>query len=1029
MPKLYNSVSWRGLSLFIAFLFFSISIVAQTISLPEGMKGVRERMEAKSVGEIFTVDNLSVGEFYMLNLNSQEGCLPTLELVDPDAGILTLEETTGNFQANRERIQFRIKDFGCKKQRANFVISLNCWTCPIDEPSTLGSARLPNLVVDGSWSAQALIEQVFIGGGCFDIQNVSAAGSYGYFSSGASSVGFNEGIILSTGNVATAPGPNNSEGTSGSAQGGSDPDLAAITTNTVFDYTVIEFDFTPTINNVSFSYSFASEEYCEWVNSGFNDVFGFFISGPGLSGGFTNDGVNIAVLPSGQSITINTVNNTLNSGLFVPSSSSCGATPNPDISFDGFTVPLGVFSEVQVCETYHIRLLIGDAGDSIFDSAVFLGGETFKAGGLGTMAAQIPGLTPDFQGVALEDCGDGFLVFNTIGGPAEESFEIPISINPASTATDGLDFTSLPTSILIPEGQATVLIPFTIFQDFITEGLETLIIDLDSPCSCSITQFTININDNVPLSAVDEVFDFCAEESVTLTAQPMGGAPPFTYSWSANGESTPSIGVTPVETTTYTVTISDDCGNDVISNHTVNVAATITASMSGQFDICGEFDQVDIPVVFQGPGPWTLGYAFNAVPQPPITNIFDNPYTLTVTEVGVYDLLTIMSGGCNGAASGSVIISQGELTYVADLTNLSCSGNNDGEIFLTPFGGAGGYSYQWTGTSNQSNNPTGLGPGEYFVTMTDAVGCSAETSYTLTQPLPPVVQSVVVVDADCYDPLGSIDITVTPTTSNGPIVINWDQGVGQVEDPSGLVPNTYTATITDDAGCVVQQPATIQGFFDPPGIVADVSGDLTCAQPQVDLTGVGSDSGPNISYEWFDGGGTLISNDLTISTNVPDIFNFVVTNSDNGCTAELPVFVNQDIVDPISAIINPGELNCLVSEVTLDGSGSSGSNAIDLEWSLGGFPIGAAQTQLANTPGNYTLLVTDQVNGCTDEVDAFVVQDINPPSSDAGPDGTLTCTLDQFVLSGTGNSSSGQFDYSWEDSNGDQIAITPTVTV
>src|SRR5690606_21403602 len=140
--------------------------------------------------------------------------------------------------------------------------------------------------------------------------------------------------------------------------------------------TVFEFDFVSQGNEISFNYIFASDEYPDYAcNSAYNDVFGFIISGPGIVNDPGLSGKNIALLPNGEYVTINNVND-----------QGCGddtfyvAGPFTSIQHGGRTIPLTAYSEVTPGEAYHIRLLVADAGDGSFDSAVFLEAGSFNLG-------------------------------------------------------------------------------------------------------------------------------------------------------------------------------------------------------------------------------------------------------------------------------------------------------------------------------------------------------------------------------------------------------------------------------------------------------------------------------------------------------------------------------------------------------------------------------------------------------------------------------------------------------------------------
>ena len=148
--------------------------------------------------------------------------------------------------------------------------------------------------------------------------------------------------------------------------------LVAISGGTINNAAVLEFDFVTTGDSIKFRYVFGSEEYPEFVCS-FNDAFGFFLSGPGISGPYTNGAINIALLPDGITpVTINNVNNGDNNN---PNDPFCPAV-NPQyyvnnatgttVVYDGFTVVLEAKRAVQCGETYHIKLAIGDALDQAY---------------------------------------------------------------------------------------------------------------------------------------------------------------------------------------------------------------------------------------------------------------------------------------------------------------------------------------------------------------------------------------------------------------------------------------------------------------------------------------------------------------------------------------------------------------------------------------------------------------------------------------------------------------------------------------
>jgi len=132
-------------------------------------------------------------------------------------------------------------------------------------------------------------------------------GSFDAVGGAFTQLGLSGGLILSSGTAVGAIGPNNSTGFTGSIPAGAgDPDLTIISNATTNDAAVLEFDFIPVSDTLRFRYVFGSEEFMEYCNQ-FNDSFGFFLSGPGINGTFSNNSIDIAIMPGtiNQYVTIN----------------------------------------------------------------------------------------------------------------------------------------------------------------------------------------------------------------------------------------------------------------------------------------------------------------------------------------------------------------------------------------------------------------------------------------------------------------------------------------------------------------------------------------------------------------------------------------------------------------------------------------------------------------------------------------------------------------------------------------------------
>lgn len=226
---------------------------------------------------------------------------------------------------------------------------------------------------------QQAVQSNFLGNGIFTSNvtfngeaNPAASMYFSAFEGANTSLGVSSGIVLTTGTLEELGGGP----VPGSQYALQDEDIIALleTPYNVGELASLEFDFIATGDSMAFQYVFASVEYPEWVGTNFNDHFGFFISGPGIEGTFTNGAINLAVLPnSTTNVGINTVNQNVNSEYYNEAS---GIGIN---AVDGFTDVLhACIGQLVVGETYHIKLVIADISDSALSSHVFLSGESFE---------------------------------------------------------------------------------------------------------------------------------------------------------------------------------------------------------------------------------------------------------------------------------------------------------------------------------------------------------------------------------------------------------------------------------------------------------------------------------------------------------------------------------------------------------------------------------------------------------------------------------------------------------------------------
>jgi gliding motility-associated-like protein len=447
------------------------------------------------------------------------------------------------------------------------------------------------LVVTNTLTPAQLVQNVLLGPGV-TVSNITFNGvpantvteQAGEFNGVNTVLGIGQGLILATGDVDNAIGPNNSGSSSlgGGNFGQSDPDLAILSApQLVNDAAVLEFDFVPTGDSLKFDFVFASDEYLEFVNS-VNDIFGFFLSGPGINGTFTNNAINIALIPgTNDPVTINTVNDMVNSAYYVVNGTGMNAPYNSNAihpQYDGFTTVLTARAQVTCGLTYHIKIAVGDASDTVWDSAVFLKAGSFQSNQVALVSEVIAG---GIDSLFYEGCGQA-LLYLVRGSPLDPD---TIQLITGGSATSGVDYTPVPTSIVFASGQDSALITIDAILDNIAEGQETidLMVINDGPCGTD-TAFTEILLEEAPLIFVTLSNDTtltCAD-STFVQATVTGGFGNYGLDWSSDiPDGTLGGWVSPPGTTAYTLMVTDDCGV-ITQSESVTITRQIAAPLQLQ---------------------------------------------------------------------------------------------------------------------------------------------------------------------------------------------------------------------------------------------------------------------------------------------------------------------------------------------------------------------------------------------------------------------------------------------------------------
>ena len=1018
----------------------------ELIEISYSEKKKRNPFFASSGQTLIRICGLKKGSQYALR--NSFGNNITCELSITQGGTLLLNELPNMLivQVEKNCLVLLLKT-SAKINREYAVLTISEINEEAEEQSQPVGVKSAGITTSGGMTSDSLIKDIFIGGNCFDadgIEPIGEAAGKGTFDNGQAFIGFGEGVILATGNIANAEGPNTipdaTTGFSGAIQ--FDPDLFQLGGGwPLYDIVGIEFDFIPTDTIVEFEYVFASEEYCEYVNSQFNDVFGFFISGPGINGGFSNNAINLAVVPGTNTpVSINSINDINNDAYYVDNippghapwlwGAACAvAIGSPAAAvggcqYDGFTVPMTARAKVIPCEKYHIKLVVADVGDEILDAAVFLKANSFGGEPLITSAFSGSGATDD----AMEDCEMAGFVFTRDSSNIDSSFEVGFEIDPSSTALEGIDYDSIPSSIIILPGQTEAVLPISVFADNLIEGQESIILNIDEACSCSDSSVVLYLNDRPPmeLELADETI--CINEPLELSPVVLGGVGPYQFEWST-GQSGPSILIFPTADTVFTVTVRDSCGQEETTTINVSVEQGVQAEISGQIQVCGQVVNEVWPIHFtNGTAPYTIGYTINGGSTMVVDDIADNPYLLPINETGVYELVSVDDGGCQGSAIGTFTVTPYALSAVGTVEHLSCFESSDGQINAgSPSGGFAPYTYQWSHIGMGGTVQDGLPAGNYEVTISDERGCELVQEFEVLQPDLLVATIFEVVHLDCSNGGGTLKMGGSGGTFG--YSFEWNNG-GTSPHIFDLPAGAYYVTVTDENGCTAIDSATILALDALPILQAETD-TLTCEKEEVFLNGVILNTTGDFNFAWSDQYFNTIAQAFNITVNQPGQYFFWAENTANGCRDTISIEVVEDLEQPQVVINDPDTLTCAVEEVQFEAT-SSITNPI-YNWSVGNVGQITTPTDLSgitvNAPGDYIVEVLNPENGCTNLSYTLVQIDTVPPTPlILANNNVITCEKPNVFADASASYPTGDLTFSWASPNGN-IATDPNLSM
>lgn len=735
----------------------------------------------------------------------------------------------------------------------------------------------------------------------------SASGTFVY---SGSNLGMTGGIILTTGNAADAANAGSYLCNVNNGNNFSDPDLTNIVSSANLDVCILEFDFIPTCNSLNMSFVFGSEEYPQGVGH-YNDAFGIFLTGPDPSGG-NYAAFNIATLPNTNPVSINNVNASTNSGYFHNNYTS----PNNDIAYNGYTIPVTSTTPITPCSTYKMKIAIADGGNALYDSGVMINGNG--------VSCQVPA-TITASATPTGGCS---------------------STGSASVSVSG--FSGTVSYHWLPGGQTTPVI------NNLSSGTYSCVVSLNQTCGVITQTVTATVSasgGNLVLTSSQQNLTCNGATNGSATVTPIGGTAPYTCVWNTvpaqNGMTGNNLGAG-----TYSATVTDNSGCQSTIQINITAPPAMQMSFSTTAATCnGATGAASVNVTANGTAPYT--YTWSTTPiqtTQSISNLMQGSYTVAITD----------SKGCIAHGVAHVSTQNPSWTLSAVTTsNITCYGGANGAVTANISNpGSSAFTYQWnTSPAQNSQSVSNLPAGNYTCTVTDNNGCVVSSSAVVTQPAL-LTASVTSAPTICSGSVGSVNATAIGGTAPYTYLWSNSQNTNSVQ---GLSQGQYSVTITDAHGCSTSSMGFVS-VVSPTLQVTYVVGSSICGGPSgsISISSVLNGTAP-YSFVWATGQTTQNLSNLS-----PGIYVVDITDT-NGCSGSTSMVVDITNILPLNGSASPDYCDQKQGSASVMASGNP-----PYQYSWNTSPVQTTSTAVNLPAGNYMVHVTDAYN-CKDSVLVAVI--------------------------------------------------------
>ncbi len=500
-------------------------------------------------------------------------------------------------------------------------------------------------------------------------------------------------------------------------------------------------------------------------------------------------------------------------------------------------------------------------------------------------------------------------------------------------------------------------------------------------------------------------------DGAVTAVTPIGGVPPYAYSWIHNGQTTPTI--SGLCAGTYYLKISDNAGCSFIDSVVIDSPSPLVANQTLQTPSCTICDGGIQITPLGGVPPYTVLWN-NGSTNTTLTNLCAGIYSVLISDANCTQNIVIPLNTKNGP------------TLSTSYTDIACNDSCNGTASVTAIGNPIPYSYKWS-TGDTTSTISNLCAGNYIVQVKGAGGCATSSSVNIKQNAPVVINTGSTINPLCNgDATGSI--TIIPTGGKLPYTYAWTPASGNTATISSLIANNYSVIVTDSLGCIVSKTITLT---DPLVLkVSHVVSNSSCnttADGSIDITAAGG-SLP-YSFQWT-GGSSATTEDLanllsgTYTLTITDQHNCMVKDS----AAVLP---NQFV------LANAGKDStfCEAGSYLLNAQNSI--SGIGFKWFQlpANTNIGTTVSVSVNPPNGVTTyyVVVDNGSGCVD-TDTIQLTSNLLPVANAGPDKNVYINK-SIVIGGTPTTSTIGASIAWTPSTWldnpllNNPLSTPTATI